>query len=398
MKRSSAARPDALALRSDIIGLGERSLRKSHFGALLAQHEALERFRTLLDNASEGIFLLELPSGRVLDVNASACADLGEPRQEVVGTALAMRLPRADAERLEALLGEARPGGPVERLDTTLRRATGEALPVEIAVRAVDFRGEAFAVAVARDVAERRAAEAALRRAKDAAEATERAKTEFLMVASHDLRTPLTVLALRVAASRRSLRAGVPVGERALAAMEEQIARLDRLSSGLLDVARLERGLLALDKRPVDLGAIVREVATDQRDHAPGRRIDLAAPEGPVPVVADADRVAQVVAGLLDNALRFSASDAPVSIAIVIADGVARVAVTDRGVGIAPERASRLFTRFGWGLGEATQHAVGLGLGLYVGREIARLHGGDLGFESAVGVGSTFTLALPLAP
>jgi PAS domain S-box-containing protein len=396
MKRWDDAKSSAI--RRGVIGLGERSLHKSHFLELQERQAELERFRTLLDDSSEAIFFLETPSGRTLDVNASACAALGVARAAVLGRPLADSLPDADAARLTACLALGAPGDPVLRLDTTLRRPDGSELAMELAVRLVEFRGTTYAAAVARDVAERRAAEIALRAAKQAAEATERVKSEFLTISSHDLRTPLATLTLLVQAGRRDLRAGVPVRDERLAAMEKQLARLRRMAAALLDVARLERGPLALERAPFDLRALVDEIVDEHRASAPAHAWTVDAPSEPLVVNADRERVAQVLTNLLDNAVRFSPADSAIEVALAADPAAARVSVTDHGIGISPEHAPRIFSRFGWPLGEAEHHGEGLGLGLHLCREIVRGHGGEMSFTSQVGGGTTFEFALPLGP
>lgn len=261
-----------------------------------------------------------------------------------------------------------------------------------------DSEGRVERIAVMyEDVTEKKRMEDALLRAKEGAEAADRAKTEFLSIASHELRTPLTPLRLLVQQGRRKLARGVPVTDLTLAKMERHIARLVELVTGLLDVSRLTRGLLTLDRRRVDLRELVAEVVEDFRAVAPDRPLRLEAPGEPAMVLADPTRIEQVLSNLVDNALRYSPPGSPVEVKLELEDDGARVSVTDAGPGIREDLRDRLFS--GVLVGESGRsRQPGLGMGLFVARNLVELHGGTLGFRSVRGAGSTFFFTLPLAP
>ncbi|HEY8802688.1 MAG TPA: sensor histidine kinase, partial [Candidatus Dormibacteraeota bacterium] len=128
------------------------------------------------------------------------------------------------------------------------------------------------------------------------------------------------------------------------------------------------------------------------------REITVKSPDRPVHVRVDAERVKTIVANLISNAIKYSPGGGPVRCELSGRSGIARVSVTDTGVGIAKEDLPILFTRFGRVSTPQTDHLPGTGLGLYLGRHLARLHGGEITVDSAPGRGSTFTLHLPLAP
>jgi signal transduction histidine kinase len=123
----------------------------------------------------------------------------------------------------------------------------------------------------------------------------------------------------------------------------------------------------------------------------------LKAPEKPVPVRIDAERVKTIVANLIGNAIKYSPAGGPIDCEVAARAGIARVSVKDTGVGIAKEDLPILFTRFGRVSTPQTNHLPGTGLGLYLGRQLARLQGGEITVESVPGKGSTFTLHLPLS-
>ncbi len=228
----------------------------------------------------------------------------------------------------------------------------------------------------------------------------EQQQAEFLSVASHELKTPLTTLKLLAQMTVRRLRDGSSPREREHAAhMEAAIIRMERLINDLLDVSRIQSGRLALRPERCDLTRLCRETVTAEAA-ASGRDILLRAPLRPIYVQADAERIAQVVIYLLTNALKYSQSTSPApTVRLRRVGGEASVAVQDDGSGIPPEALPHIFERFYRAPGAQTQSgsSVGLGLGLYITREIIERHGGRIWVESALGKGSRFCFTLPLS-
>jgi PAS domain S-box-containing protein len=243
-----------------------------------------------------------------------------------------------------------------------------------------------------------------------------RQMNEFLSIVSHELRTPLTSVSAYIQRSQLQLRrmlASLPTQEAPvpdlpgkLTSFQEtleragnQIKRLNRLIGDLLDVARIESGRLELASAPCDLAMIVREAVQEQRLAWPSRAIGLEHSDEHVPVVADAERIGQVVSNYLTNALKYSAQDQPVQVSLRLEAGKARVLVRDQGPGLSPEQHTRIWERFHRAPGVSVQSGsgVGLGLGLYICRIIIEQHHGKVGVQSAPGEGSTFWFTLPLA-
>ena len=184
---------------------------------------------------------------------------------------------------------------------------------------------------------------------------------------------------------------------RALARMLRQVDRLTSLVNDLLDVSRIERGKLALRPEPVDLAELVAGVVEDFRGQAPLRALSLEVPGAPVVARVDAVRIEQVLANLLENALRYTPEQSPVEIRLGQQAGQAQIEVTDHGPGIPLDQQPLLFTRFYRVRSDPTRPHGGLGLGLYISRQIIELHGGEIGFSTAPDRGSTFFFRLPLA-
>ncbi|MBF5046481.1 histidine kinase [Aggregicoccus sp. 17bor-14] len=231
------------------------------------------------------------------------------------------------------------------------------------------------------------------------------ARDEFLGVASHELNTPLTSLKLQVQGLQRLLaqrmdQARSPEEEklaRTLGRTDRQVRRLSQLVSDLLDVSRINAHQLALRRAPVDLGELLEETvdhASDEPSLDAGR-IQLQRGRGaPIIGVWDRSRLEQAVTNLLSNALKYGRGR-PVQVRARVHAGHALLEVQDHGLGVRAEDLTRIFERFERAI--SPSEVSGLGLGLYITREIARAHGGSVEVQSRPGEGSTFTLRLPLA-
>ena len=221
----------------------------------------------------------------------------------------------------------------------------------------------------------------------------DRMKSDFVAAASHELRTPLTTIR-----GYADLLQELPADERtreAAEAIARQTGHLQRLVANLLREAQLEHA----DAMQADGPAIVEEILEDVRRGFPGAAgrivIDADGPLGEVPV----SRVAlhEIVANLVDNALKYSPSDAPVRVEASAAAGALVLRVRDRGEGIAPGDLPRIFDRFVQIDQSATRSHGGVGLGLHLVRQLSRRLGGDVMVDSVLGGGSVFTVTIPIA-
>lgn len=236
--------------------------------------------------------------------------------------------------------------------------------------------------------------------ARHEAEQAVRIRDDFLSIASHELKTPITALHAALQTLERATRQGIS-GElapervqRLLEIIDLQDKRLIKLVNDLLDVSRISAGRLQLELEEVDLTAVVDDVVERFREEIvlSGCPLQIQA-EGPVVGLWDRSRIEQVVTNLLTNALKYGAGQA-VTIALSADATAARLVVTDQGIGIAAEHLERIFGRFE--RVASPNHYGGVGLGLYIVHEIVAALGGTVGVVSAPGQGATFTVALPL--
>ena len=223
-------------------------------------------------------------------------------------------------------------------------------------------------------------------------------RDDFMSMVSHELRNPLNSVYLQAQLRRKLLAGPQPPDRQALLKMvardERQIQSMIRLLDDMLDVSRLRTGRLAMTPAPFELPELARRVVEAIAEQAAGAGVEIALHAPPqLQVQGDDFRIEQVVTNLLTNALRYGQGK-PVTVRVASADGHALVSVRDQGMGIAPADQQRIFQQFERAQG-ATQ-VPGLGLGLFIARQIAEAHGGRLEVESRPGEGAEFVLRLPL--
>ncbi|MGH7175277.1 MAG: sensor histidine kinase, partial [Minisyncoccia bacterium] len=224
---------------------------------------------------------------------------------------------------------------------------------------------------------------------------TARVKSDFISTAAHQLRTPLTAVrwALEALAASELSQEQRPLVENAAAKSKELVA----IVGTLLDISSIESGKYKYQFASVDLASLLAEVANDFRQLAAERGVSLIArAESAPPARADRERVKWVLNNLVENAIRYTPSGGSVTLSLSQGAGKLFLAVRDTGIGILPQDRGNIFERFFRGGNAVSKENEGNGLGLYIARQIARDHGGDISFATnAEGPGTTFTLSLP---
>jgi PAS domain S-box-containing protein len=356
---------------------------------------------TLLDSVPDALVIAD-ESGAILHVNRHAERLFGWGHGELAGKPVEVLLP----SRFRTMHQVHRSGyhaAPRTRpmglgLDLSALRKDGAEFAAEISLSPIEVDGRPCVIAAVRDVTERKKVEERARlwrRAQDEV----RERDEFLSIASHELRTPVTALQLQLQllqrAAQRSIEELPRLLEGKVGTLERQTRRISLLVNELLDVSRMRLGKLELRYEALDLADVARETASHLRAEL-GRvgsrlRLELS----PAPGRFDRMRVEQVISNLLVNAAKFG-EGRPITLAVDADAERARIRVTDRGIGIAAEHQLRVFERFERGV--PAQHFGGLGLGLYIVRQIVEAHGGSVRVESVPGAGATFTAEVPRHP
>jgi signal transduction histidine kinase len=381
--------------RLEVTAMRRRNAQQAEALAALERHT--EWTEKLLGSLPVPLLLLEPMTARILFANRAARRLTGAPldRGEGLCDQVAFRYPEDEGgQRLEA--SEMAPSVPSVR--THFRRivldrpdgslcllADSEVLP-EMHDRAP------VAVLTLRDITELLQKETDLRRAL-------RLRDEFLSVASHELRTPITTLTLQTDAALKGLTESNGHGNerlaRRLSSIRGQVMRLAQLAEALLDVSRLTEGRLELHPEDIDLRSVAAEAIESLREPATraGSPVRLSGDQG-VTGHWDRLRISQVITNLLSNAIKFGRGQ-PIDVEVASEGDRASVSVRDAGIGIAPEESSRIFQRFERASSE--KHYPGLGLGLWIAKQIVDACHGTITVDSRPGAGSTFTLELPRA-
>jgi PAS domain S-box-containing protein len=367
------------------------------------------RFRSLVQHSSDVTIIRDL-DGTIRYISPAAERVFGLTPEELIGHNRAELVHPDDYQAIAANVAkiQAEPGVHAP-LEYRVRHRDGSWRYLEgTATNLLDEPSIRGIVVNARDITERKLAEqerdATLQREQQArreAEAAVQAREEFLTVASHELKTPLTVMRGNADLLARQVERSTLDVERLrqlTGRIHAQLDRLDYLVNDLLDLSRLRRGQLPLRPQPVDFTALVGQVLERfQGTVAEGGKYTLVL-DAPAPVagVADEDRIEQVLTNLIGNAIKYSPAGGEVRVSVLASGSQACLTVSDHGIGIPPEEQATIFEPF-TRTTVATAVAGGIGIGLYIAAQIVAAHGGTIGVESAIGCGSRFTVELPLA-
>jgi PAS domain S-box-containing protein len=364
--------------------------------------ESEERYRAVIQQASEGIFLFDADTGLVIEANPALVRLLGYSAEAMSRMTIydivaddrgivQRNIQNVVANRLH-ILGERQ-----------YRRADGSIIDVEVSANHIHL-GKDVVCAVVRDITERKQVEhqrlelAREQAARAEAEAANRSKDEFLATVSHELRTPLNAILgwsrmLRTSALDEATHA------RALEVIERNAKAQSQLIEDLLDVSRIITGKLRLAVGPVNLATVIENAIESMRPAVEAKNITLqVALETKVGLVSgDGERLQQVVWNLLSNAVKFTPKGGRILTRLRRVNSHVEITVSDTGKGIAPEFLPFVFDRFRQADSSLTRAFGGLGLGLAIVRHLVELHGGTVQAESfGEEQGATFTIRLPM--
>jgi two-component system CheB/CheR fusion protein len=274
------------------------------------------------------------------------------------------------------------------------RVACGEAFRLEFTVDGADGSRRWFE-ATGRPLADEAAGVLVIRDISD--RTMRRLQEEFLTWAAHELRTPMTAVQGYLQLAERKLATGVhDQAQRFLGLAIHEIQRQAALITELMDASRLQSGKLTLEQAPLDLVPLVTQTVESAEVLTPGQTIAFTPPPEPIMVAGDAARLQQVVLNLLTNAITHAPETECIDVRVQRHDGLAEIVVQDTGPGIPAEALETIFGRFAQVNPAARAGRAGLGLGLYIAREIIAAHGGTITAASTLGEGATFTVRLPL--
>jgi len=338
------------------------------------------------------------PDYRVVEANPRMGTLLHAPSQIMIGSLVSDFLSPEETLRVLELF-KPLDAGLVDTIeaDSPVKRADGTEVWLHWSVTAVRSRSGKleYYLAMFEDITAKHQAEEAAAANLAGLERLNHLKSEFVSMVSHEFRTAL--VGIQGFSEILMDESTGPDDVKALATdINSDALRLNRMIGEMLDLDRMEAGKVRLTPKPVDVNALVRDVIERARAsstaHAIRAELDQALPI----VNADPDRLIQVISNLVNNAVKYSPDGGEVKVTTTLDDGQIHVAVTDHGVGIAPENISRVFGRYERFESNKTSKVVGTGLGLAISRQIIELHGGKIWVDSKVGEGSTFQFTLPV--
>ncbi len=340
----------------------------------------------VLESMVDGVFIFDA-AGELIVANAAALEHIGA--KDVADV-------RAAWFRVPVICDEN--GQPIRPECSPVRRAlAGEAVVHQLEIVAGDARPRRVLRTRSGPIRDRSGA--IIGAVKVATDVTreydlERLKDDFVRIAAHELRTPVAVIKVNAQATLTKVRDVPAAARRFLDAMVRGADRIDRLVSSLVDLLDLQGGMICLSPRPLQLDELVG-AAIAQLPRASAGRIRVIA-SAPVTTRADEPRLRQVVRVLLDNALKYSPPESTVEVSVARTERAARVMIRDHGFGIPRDKADHVFEKFYRAHAGTVHDAGGIGVGLFVAREIVRQHGGQIWFESIDGDGTVFYVELPV--
>jgi PAS domain S-box-containing protein len=372
----------------------------AHRDALARLAQSEERFRLLVSAVVDyAIFMLDR-HGVVSSWNEGAQRIKGYASDEIIGQSFAHFYTPEDqaAGRPQRNLELAAKDGSVEDEGWRVRK-DGSRFWASVVITALrDDQGTLRGFGkVTRDITDKHFEEKRLRDYAEQMAELEKAKAQFLDLAAHELRGPLTLIRGYNSLLRDGSLANARIPQVARM-LEGKLEQIDLLVQQMLEMGRLENDRLELHFEEVDLSDLAAEQIERLRPLAPGRDVTLSNKGVHVIVNADRSRVGTIVANLIDNAIKYSPAGGPVECEVGRQGGQAFVSVSDTGIGIAEDHMPLLFKRFSRLPTEENKTIPGTGLALYLCQEIARRHGGEITVTSKLAEGSEFRLQLPAAP
>ncbi|WP_300973089.1 ATP-binding protein [Sphingomonas sp. LHG3406-1] len=374
-----------LAVALVLMGLLVSTVRTLHHSTRRLTDSGM-RQSAIFDNATDAMMMLD-EKGDIISVNAAAERLFGRSSDAMIGCSnltlfAEPPLPEVSQAYLQGLARNEAWARPSQ--DFVGRRGDGTYFETEVVTTPVQLHECVQFLAVGRDITERRR--------------VERMKTDFVATVSHELRTPLTSIS-----GSLGLLAGGAAGElgakarRLIEIALNNSQRLIRLINDILDIEKIESGKMEFDNQELPLESLLQQVVDANSGYAEKHQVSMEV--GAVPadaaIMADADRMSQVLTNLLSNAIKFSPVGGVVTLSVERFGKHWRISVIDRGPGISEEFRSRIFGKFAQADGSDSRLVGGSGLGLSIVKEIVLRSGGEVSFTSVAGEGSTFHVDLP---
>jgi PAS domain S-box-containing protein len=365
---------------------------RSRLALIKTLRDSNRRFQLLFNSTFEGVMVHE--KGLITDVNESLLQKTGYSRGELLGQDPMIIVPPAQRPLVTRNMEMA----DIEPFETRVQRKDGAVIDVETRAKDFEYDSHMARLVTIQDISDRKKAETERISALTLAENV-RIRDDFISIASHELKTPISSLKLQALLVERELAKEpsetYPTNKlrEVLGLFHRQADRLTELVETMLDVSRISAGRLSLVMEPVDLRVLVGDVVSLLNTQRPRNSLPITidAPAA-APMQGDRVRIKQVIENLVVNAIKYG-EEKPIAVQVRTEGSRAVVVVKDQGPGIPHEAVDRIFNRFERAV--SSRHISGLGLGLYIAKQVVEAHGGAISVESQPGFGSTFTARFP---
>jgi PAS domain S-box-containing protein len=338
-------------------------------------------------DSSEDAIISKTLEGIITSWNQAARRMFGYEEAEAIGRHISLLIPPDRQQEEDMIIDRIRRGLRVEHFETLRQTKDGRLIPISLTISPIKAGDGTIigASKIARDISEQV-------KAREEIRMLNARKDEFIGIAGHELRTPITTIKgyLQLMEQQTETLVAKDFLDKAL----RQVNKLNRLIGDLLDVSKIQAGKLQYNMIACRLLPLVRESVETVRQIYPGCSIDLILPAVDPVITADGAKIEQVLINLLSNAVKYSPRAARIEVKVKMSEGHAIVSVKDFGIGIPPQHLDDIFNRYFRANPDSS--AGGLGLGLYISKEIIRRHAGDIRAESKEGEGSVFYFSLPL--
>lgn len=362
--------------------------------SVLSPLEEKQAMLAAIITSTEDAIISKTLEGIITSWNPAAFKMFGYTEDEAVGKHISLIIPEERLAEEAYIIGEVSKGAKVDHFQTVRKTKYGKAVPISLTVSPViSESGEIIGASkIARDISAEQASQQETTRLYEHLKVLNAKKDDFIALASHELKTPLTSISayvqmlakLETEAKNRTL-----VGK-----LQHQIKKLCSLVEDLLDVSKIEAGKMHYVKENFDLRHVI-EGAVEMIAHAnPDYQLTFECTDSKYTIAGDSHRIEQVVVNLLTNGIRYSPESKRLKIYLTEDSSEIKVGVEDEGIGIAQEKLQNIFSRY-YRVDDSKLNVSGLGIGLYLCHEIISRHNGKIWAESILGKGSTFWFTLP---
>ena len=358
-----------------------------------------EKLRTIFEAANDAIIYVD-EQGTIIDANSKLEHIFGYKREEVIGKNFAefAFLEPAGMKQIVDLFTKSLAAEGPALIEIEVRHKDGHTVFAEASTTTIeDDTGVRGALTILRDITERKQTEAEAARAR-ALEELDQLRTALLASVSHELRTPLTsIKGLASTLVQPDVEWDAETQMDFLKNIVQESDRLNHIVSDLLEMSRLEAGMMRIEKTETQISAIVKQVGDELRNITQKHRFEINIPPDMPRIYADEIRIGEVITNLVSNAASYSEEGTQIAIDASQSNGEIVVSVIDEGIGIPPEHQDKVFDRFYRLESGVSRRRGGSSLGLAICKGIIEEHGGQISVESNLGEGSKFSFSLAIA-